>query len=331
MADLIDPFGRRVEYLRVSVTDRCNYRCVYCMPASGTRFGKRSELLSHEEITRLVRLFSQLGVRKIRLTGGEPLVRRDLVSLVKMIRSLPEVGELSLSSNGHLLERFALPLREAGIARVNISLDSLNPETFSRLTRCGELASVVRGIDAALAAGMRPVKINMVVMNGINDQEIEAMLEFALERNAELRYIETMPVGESGADAMARYYPAKAILRRVREKSAARLIPVKGSQGAGPARLYQVGAGPQRIGVISAISRHFCDGCNRVRLTARGDLVLCLGREDRVCLRGALRDGRTDNEVCDLIRQAIMRKPRSHVFRENGAGGPGRQMVGLGG
>ena len=309
MANLIDSFGRRVEYLRLSVTDRCNYRCVYCMPASGVRLGARSDLLSLEELTRLVRLFSQLGVRKIRLTGGEPLVRRDLVRLVRMIRGLPDVRDLSLSSNGHLLERFALPLHEGGIDRVNVSLDSLDRATFSRLTRCGDLAAVVRGIDAALAVGMHPVKVNMVVMKGINDHEIEAMLQFALERGVELRYIETMPVGDAGSEAMARYYPAKAILQRVSETCAAQLVPVKGSQGAGPARLYQVGSSPLKIGVISAISRHFCDGCNRVRLTARGDLVLCLGREDRVSLRGPLRDGRTDGEIRELIQQAIMMKP----------------------
>ncbi len=328
---LIDSFGRHIEYLRVSVTDRCNYRCVYCMPERGIEKGRQRDLLTLEELTRLIRLFSELGISKVRLTGGEPLVRRNLMQLVRDVNSMPGVSDLSLSTNAHLLERYAKPLREAGVERVNISLDSLDKTIFRELTLRGDLDRVIRGIDAALAAGMNPVKLNMVVMKGTNDHEIEAMLDFAAERGAELRFIETMPVGDAGSGTMNNYYPADLIMERVHKWAGSDLVPVKGRKGAGPARCYRVGAGPATIGVISAISRHFCDGCNRVRLTAKGELVLCLGQEDTVSLGKPLRRGGSDAEVKDLIRKAIDRKPRAHDFLISGNSGPATEMSSLGG
>lgn len=313
-AELIDSFGRRIEYLRVSVTERCNYRCFYCMPRAGVRFSTPENLLTGDELVRLIRLFAELGVRRVRLTGGEPLVRRDLVSLVGTIARLRGIDDLSLSTNGHLLERHAASLKQAGVRRINISLDSLDPEVFARITRGGDVRAVLRGIDAALTAGMAPVKLNMVVMRGINDREIESMLAFAVARGVDLRYIETMPVGPQAGDGMACHYPAALVLERLRRHVGAALAPVKGNKGAGPACYYRIGAGPATVGAISAVSRHFCAGCNRVRLTAAGELVLCLGHRDRVSLQEALRDGSSDETLKTMICTAIAHKPRRHNF-----------------
>ncbi|HFC53707.1 MAG TPA: GTP 3',8-cyclase MoaA [Gammaproteobacteria bacterium] len=329
---LIDPFGRRIDYLRVSVTDRCNYRCFYCIPPGGVEAAARSEFLSYEELSRLIGLFAGLGVSKVRFTGGEPLIRRDMVELVRQVAGLPGVRDLSLSTNAHLLERFAGDLYRAGIQRVNISLDTLDHATFARITGGGDLEQVLRGIDAALQAGMQPVKLNMVIMKGLNEHEIERMLDFALGRGADLRFIETMPVGRAGRQgSAAHYYPADKVLERIRDHCGKDLVPVKGSRGAGPASYYQIGGGPVRIGVISAISRHFCKGCNRVRLTARGDLVLCLGQEDTVPLGHGLRDGWNDEELVQKIREAIARKPERHQFGEGGDQVRFRDMSTIGG
>ncbi len=331
MAGLIDPFQRSIRYLRVSVTDRCNYRCFYCMPSQGMEWEERAEFLTFEELTRIIRLFTELGVDKVRLTGGEPLVRRGLLDFVKQLHALPGLKDLSMSSNAHLLKDQAADLKAAGISRVNISLDSLKPEVFRKITVNGDLEPVLQGIDAALEAGMHPVKINMVVMKGLNDDEIETMLDYAVERGADLRYIETMPIGEAGIAGTDYYMPAVEILARLKEHLGQDLIPAKGGKGAGPARYYQVSGGPVRVGVISAISRHFCDDCNRVRLTAKGDLVLCLGQEDRVSLRDGLRGGYSDDEIKKEILAAIAKKPRSHEFNDDNSKVALRHMSSLGG
>ncbi|MCR4346645.1 MAG: GTP 3',8-cyclase MoaA [Sulfuricaulis sp.] len=328
---LIDSFGRCIDYLRVSVTDRCNYRCFYCMPRTGVRFAAAADLLTSEELARLIRLFAELGVHRVRLTGGEPLVRRDLAGLAAMIGRLPDIVDLSLSTNGQLLARHAHALKQAGVTRVNISLDSLDPKVFARIACGGDLRAVLRGIEAALDAGMAPVKLNMVVMRGINDQEIETMLEFAVAHGVDLRYIETMPVGPQAADGMAHHYPAALILERLRRHAGAELVPAKGGRGAGPARYYQIGSGPVRVGVISAVSRHFCAGCNRVRLTASGELVLCLGHNDRVSLREALRGGCSDETLKTMIRAAVMNKPERHDFQKTGGEIVAIPMSALGG
>ncbi|WP_456417809.1 GTP 3',8-cyclase MoaA [Thiolapillus sp.] len=331
MTGLIDPFNRSIRYLRVSVTDRCNYRCFYCMPSQGMEWEERSEFLTFEEMTRIIRLFTELGVDKVRLTGGEPLVRRGLLDFIQQLNDLPGLHDLSLSSNAHLLGEQAQELKDAGVSRVNISLDSLDPDTFRKITINGDLQPVLEGIDAALAAGMHPVKINMVVMRGLNDGEIESMLDYALERGADLRYIETMPIGEAGITGTDYYMPAVEILARLKEHLGEELIPAKGGKGAGPARYYQVNSGPVRVGVISALSRHFCDDCNRVRLTAKGDLVLCLGQEDRVSLRDGLRKGFSDEQIKTAILDAIAHKPRSHEFNDDNSKVSLRHMSSLGG
>lgn len=327
---LIDPFGRRIDYLRVSVTDRCNYRCFYCMPPEGLEWRQQRDILSHEEMARLIRIFVEMGVKNVRLTGGEPLVRRNLMALVRMIGEIPEVCDLSMSTNAHLLGRFAAEMKEAGVSRVNISLDSLDPKVFSEITRGGDLAAVIRGIDTALAVGLTPVKLNMVVMKGLNDGEIEAMVEFAVARGADLRFIETMPVGAAGGEGVDYYYPADQILERVRARFGGDLVPVGTTRGAGPARYYQVGNGSVRIGAITAMSRHFCETCNRVRLTARGDLVFCLGKDDFVPLRDELRGGLSDEALKEVLIGAIARKPMKHDFLEAGQA-PLHDMTSLGG
>jgi GTP 3',8-cyclase len=331
MNKLIDPFNRAIDYVRLSVTDRCNYKCVYCRPQDSIHEGKQSEFLSYEEMVRLIRLFSELGVKKVRLTGGEPLVRKGIVGFIQELGKLPEITDLSLSTNAHLLKQFALPIHQAGVKRVNISLDTLNPQRFTDITRGGDVVKVIEGIDEAVAVGLGPVKLNMVVMKGFNDHEIEDMLDFTVQRQVELRFIETMPIGSSGIKTMGQHYPAKDILKRVKEKFGKELIPVTGSIGAGPAKYYQVGDSSVRVGVISAVSRHFCASCNRVRLTAKGDLVLCLGQDDTVSLRDVLRNGADDTEVKSTIVDAIALKPEKHEFSSNANNLQDRDMVALGG
>ncbi|MBF0285881.1 MAG: radical SAM protein, partial [Magnetococcales bacterium] len=239
---LIDRFGRTIRYLRLSVTDRCNFRCAYCRPASGLALAEREEVLSDAEMVRLAGLFAGLGVGRFRLTGGEPLVRPGIVELARSLVALPGVEEITLSTNASRLAELALPLRRAGVRRVNISLDSLDPAIFSHVTRGGDLAAVLAGIDGALAAGLHPVKVNMVVMGGINDHEIPAMVEFARRRGVILRFIETMPVGEEGEEAMGRFFPASAIFQRLRDHfGGAREEEVSGPEGSGPARYLRVG------------------------------------------------------------------------------------------
>ena len=327
---LADGFGRRIDYLRLSVIEDCNFRCFYCMPKKRVNQRSGCESLQFEELFRLVRAFAELGVRNVRLTGGEPLLRRDLTELATRVGELDGITDLSLSTNAYLLARVAEPLHRAGVQRVNISLDSLDADNFRRITRGGELSRVLNGIDRALEVGMAPVKLNMVVMRGVNEHEIDDMIDFSRERGLNLRFIETMPVGQEGADAMARHVPAADILTRVRERFGGDLIPVKGRMGAGPARYYQVGGEAMTVGVISAVSRHFCESCNRVRLSARGELLLCLGRRNRVDLAPLVRDGASDQEIRDAISQGIASKPWGHDFADRD-GARATRMSAIGG
>lgn len=313
MAQLIDTYGRTIEYLRLSVTDHCNLGCFYCMPEDGCG-QRRANRLNNEEFTRLVRLFAELGVHKVRLTGGEPLLYRDLTELVAAIAAQPGIDDLSLSTNAMLLARNATTLRQAGVTRLNISLDSLDAEIFAHITRGGSLEDVLAGIASAQSAGFVPIKINMVVLKGINDHEIEAMAEFSCDNGLELRYIETMPVGQQGQTSMEHYYPAERILARLQCHFGTALTPLE-NMHQGPARLYQTGrSGSNRIGVITAMSQHFCATCNRLRLTASGDLVLCLGQESAISLRDPLRAGASDEDLKRLIHQAVLNKPERHSF-----------------
>ena len=332
MQQLIDPFQRTIEYLRISVTDKCNYRCSYCMPEQGAHpEGNHTEYLSYDELARVARLFSELGVWKIRLTGGEPLVRKNLHELVSKISALPNVKDIALSTNAEKLGEFAQQLKDAGVNRTNISFDSLDPVKFERITRGGNLKKVLTGIDAAIRVGMTPVKINMVVMKNTNFDEIPAMLDFAIEKGVYLRFIETMPIGSAGISVMDEHVSAEKILERVKSHIGTELIPMVDGIEAGPARVFKIAKTDTKIGVISAVSQHFCETCNRVRLTARGVLALCLGQEDSVDLRAPMRAGASDDEMKAIILDAIAKKPERHHFNENRHNIQFRQMVSLGG
>ena len=310
---LIDPFQRRIEYVRVSVTDRCDLRCSYCMPKGFDGFHEPDEWLSFDEIERVVAAFTRLGVQRIRLTGGEPLVRRDLPDLAARLSALPGLSDLSLSTNAVRLDKYAAALKAAGVGRVNVSLDSLNPERFAQITGGGKLHKVLRGLDAAHAAGLAPVKINMVAMGGVNDDEIEAMVVFCAERDFTLRLIETMPMGDTGRNASGQYLNLQTVRQRLAERF--ELIPDL-LPGGGPARYYRVAGSNTRIGFITPISQHFCETCNRVRLAADGTLYMCLGQDNRYELRPMLRDGASDTDLEAAIRTAIGLKPERHEFRE---------------
>ncbi len=332
MATLIDPFQRKIEYLRVSVTDKCNYRCNYCVPEQGAHpEGRHTEYLDYDEMTRIIKVFSELGVWKIRLTGGEPLVRKNLSQFVSQVSALPDVKDIALSTNAEHLADQAQALKDAGVTRTNISLDSLDPIKFERITRGGNLTKVLAGIDAAFAVGMAPVKVNMVVMKQTNFDEIPTMLDYAIKKGINLRFIETMPIGTAGISAMDEYVSADQILEVVKNHLGSDLLPMLDKQEAGPARVYRISGSKAKIGVISAVSQHFCETCNRVRLTARGELALCLGQEDAVDLRTPLRSGVSDDSLKAMIVAAIARKPERHYFNENRHNIQFRQMVSLGG
>jgi len=309
---LRDPFNREIQYLRLSVTDRCDFRCFYCLPRGFRDFETPDEWLTCDEIERLVSQFAALGIRHVRLTGGEPLVRRELAEIAGRIAALPGIDELSLSTNASRLRDFSDALYNAGVGRLNISLDSLDAETFREITG-NELKPVLQGIDAACKSGFRPIKINMVVMRGINDHEVESMVDYCLKRNLTLRFIETMPVGDGGRKASRYYLPLDEIEARLGKHY--RLQPAA-MRGSGPARYFQVDDSGLVIGFITPRSQHFCETCNRVRLSVTGDLHLCLGQEDRLELRPMLRSDAGDEAIRQAIRQAIARKPERHNFNQ---------------
>ena len=331
MNQIIDPFNRRITYLRVSVTDHCNYRCHYCRDEDHQTHTKKSQVLTFEEIAKIVRLFAELGVTKVRLTGGEPLLRKDILDLTKMLGEIPGLTDIPLSTNAHLLPGLASELKNNGINRVNISIDSLDPVRFKEITRDGDLDIVIKGIDAAISVGIKPIKLNMVVMKGINDDEIESMTEFAINRGLDLRFIETMPIGLAGIEAVDRHYSERDILSRVRASYGDKLLPIQSKQTDGPAKAFKIEGTETSIGTISAVSNNFCSSCNRVRLTAKGELILCLGQKDSVSLRDALRSGMSDSKIKQLILDAITKKPEKHFFDSVIDNISSRQMVEMGG
>ena len=326
---LTDAFARRIDYLRISVTDKCNLRCIYCMPAQGLPWIEREQLLSFEEIERLVRIFAGLGVGKIRLSGGEPLVRRDLHRLVAMIRAIDGIEEIALSTNGLLLAEQLPALVAAGLTRVNVSLDTLRAERFEALARRPGLALVLSGIDAAVRAGLTPVKINCVTMRGRNDDEIEAFARYAREREVAVRFIELMPVRENLEIAAEAYIGAEEILERISAMES--LHPIAGPRGNGPARYYGFASGSGSIGVISPLSHDYCERCNRVRLTADGRLRLCLFGENHLDLKQALRAGESDERLRDRLTAAMLVKPERHHLRVGEATSQMRAFSEIGG
>ena len=310
---LTDSFQRTIEYVRVSVTDRCDLRCQYCLPEGYRDFQEPAEWLSFDEIERVLRAFASLGVRRVRLTGGEPLTRHGLPELAARLAALPGVEDLSLSTNAVQLRRHADALYRAGVRRLNVSLDSLRPDRFTSITGGGHLDKVLDGLMAAKAAGFAPIKLNMVALRGINDDEFEDMVQFCLEHDFTLRLIETMPVGDTGRAATDHYLDLQDVRRRLAKKF--ELLPAV-MPGGGPARYVRVAGTGLRIGFITPLSQHFCETCNRVRLAADGTLYLCLGQNDKLELRPLLRAGITDEELQREIRASMTRKPERHEFRE---------------
>ena len=310
---VIDPFGRAITYLRVSVTDRCDFRCVYCMSEDMT-FLPKADLLTLEELDRLCSAFVRLGVRKLRLTGGEPRVRRNVMSLFHGLGRHLRTGmldELTVTTNGSQLARYAGELAEAGVRRINVSLDTLDPARFTALTRWGRFDQVIAGIGAAKAAGLA-IKINMVALRGVNEDEVDAMIAWCGEQGHDLVVIEVMPMGDIGADRFEQYLPLSLVRRRIAERWT---LEETDYRTGGPARYYTVRETGRRIGFITPLTHNFCESCNRVRLTCTGTLYMCLGQEDAADLRRPLRDPGVDEAgLRDVIREAIARKPRGHDF-----------------
>ncbi|WP_019570634.1 GTP 3',8-cyclase MoaA [Thioalkalivibrio sp. ALE11] len=310
---LTDPFGRKIEYVRVSVTDRCDLRCFYCMPEGFRDFEVPEHWLTFDEVERVMAAFGRLGTRRVRLTGGEPLVRHGLPDLAARLNALPGIDDLSLSTNAVRLAKHADALAAGGVERINVSLDTLRPEVFKRVTG-GKLEKVLDGLMAAKRAGFDPIKINMVVMGGINDNEVGDMVDFCIEHGFTLRFIETMPMGDTGREANEGHYVN---LQEVRRDLEQRFDLIPGVMpGGGPARYAQVAGTDIRIGFITPISQHFCDTCNRVRLSVDGTIHTCLGNEHSLALRPRLRDGCSDAELEAAILEAIALKPERHEFNE---------------
>ena len=313
---MIDPFGRAISYLRVSVTDRCDLRCVYCM-AEDMHFLPKAEVLTLEELERLCAAFIRLGVVKLRITGGEPLVRRDVLHLFERLGSYlgpkgqeGSLEELTLTTNGTQLAKHAEALATFGVRRVNVSLDTLDPRRFTEITRWGRLDRVLDGIRAAKAAGLR-VKVNTVALRGVNEDEIPALLDWCIAEGHDLCLIETMPMGEIDADRSDQYLPLSLVRARLRTRFD---LAESAHRTGGPARYFDVAGTGTRLGFITPMTHNFCEGCNRVRLTCTGTLFMCLGQDDSADLRRVLRAGATDDELEQAIRAAIARKPRGHDF-----------------
>jgi cyclic pyranopterin phosphate synthase len=332
-APLIDPFQRAISYLRVSVTDRCDFRCVYCM-AENMTFLPKTELLTLEELDRMCSTFVRMGVEKLRITGGEPLVRRDIMTFFRAMSRHLESGalkELTLTTNGSQLKRFAGALYEAGVRRVNVSLDTLDEAKFARVTRWGRLPQVLEGIDAAQAAGLR-VKINAVALKGFNEDELFDLQAWCAARDMDLTFIEVMPMGDLGnEDRLDQYWSLKDLRARLADRFT--LVDLAERTG-GPARYVQLQETGQKIGFITPLTHNFCESCNRVRLTCTGELYMCLGQEDMADLRAPLRASSDDAPLEDAIRAAITRKPKGHDFdysRQNVAGQVSRHMSHTGG
>ena len=312
-APLIDPFQRAITYLRVSVTDRCDFRCVYCM-SENMKFLPKKELLTLEELDRMCSTFIGLGVRKLRITGGEPLVRRDIMTFFQGMKRHLDTGvldELTLTTNGSQLTRFAEPLFAAGVRRINISLDTIDEAKFAEITRWGRLKQVMEGIDAALAAGLR-VKINAVALKGFNEDELFTLQEWCVARDMDLTFIEVMPMGDLGnEDRLDQYWSLDDLRARLAERFS--LVDLAERTG-GPARYVQLKETGQKIGFITPLSHNFCESCNRVRLTCTGQLFMCLGQEDMVDLRAPLRASEDNATLEGAIRKAILLKPKGHDF-----------------
>lgn len=326
---LEDGYFRTVNYLRISITDKCNLRCIYCMPAEGIKLKAHEELLRFEELTELVKVAAELGVTKVRLTGGEPLVRKNMVSFVEAIAQVPGIDDIALTTNGVLLPKLGPALKQAGLKRVNVSLDSLQPARFRWITRVGEWIDTWAGIETALELGFDPVKINMVVIRGVNDDEILDFVDLTYRYPLHVRFIEFMPIGTSDGWAQKRLVPY-AEIKEIIEKRV-ELIPVKSVKGNGPAKYYQLPGTKGTVGFISPITNHFCQHCNRLRLTAEGKLRPCLHSSWEIDLKASLRAGASREQLAELFREAIRRKPQHHTMSDDGWQDQPRMMYQIGG
>lgn len=328
---MMDPFGRMVEYLRVSVTDRCDFRCVYCM-AEDMTFLPKQELLTLEELERLCTVFVEKGVRKLRLTGGEPLVRRGIMDLVRNLGKMLDGGgldELTLTTNGSQLAKYSNELVDAGVKRINVSLDTLDEAKFAEITRWGRLPQVMKGLEAAKSAGLQ-IKINAVALKDVNEHEIEGMMQWAHGEGFDFTLIETMPLGEIDEDRTDQYLPLSTVRERLEKKYSLIDIPYKTG---GPARYVKVRETDGRVGFITPMTHNFCESCNRVRLTCTGTLYMCLGQDDAADLRAPLRGSNGNELVAQAIDEAIGRKPKGHDFiiGRNSAPSVSRHMSTTGG
>ena len=309
---LIDDFDRRISYLRLSVTDRCDFRCQYCM-AETMQFLPRAQVLTIEELLRTARLFTELGVRKIRVTGGEPLIRRGVQELFTGLGQLPGLDTLALTTNGSHLADLAASLRTAGVRSVNISLDSLNPERFEAITRIGKLDTVLEGIDAAIASGFERIRLNAVILDGLNRDEVVALTRFALSKQIHKAFIEEMPLGQVtvGGKALA-YVSSETLLEELGNHYS--LEPLVSDDIAGPSRDFRISGTETELGFISPHSHNFCSSCNRLRISAEGRLLMCLGNEESIDLRALLRSGDSDERIKSTIIDSLVLKPERHVF-----------------
>ena len=314
MTGLSDSFSRPINYLRLSVTDRCNLRCRYCLPEKGIPLLLHSQILSFEEFITVAKIAAELGITKIRLTGGEPLVRKDLPKLVEMLSKIEAITDLSLTTNGVLLSRYANELKQAGLRRVNISLDSLKPDKFHYITRRSKLKQVFQGIDAALKADLRPVKINVVALRGVNDDEVIDFANLTITDGWNVRFIELMPFNRD-APFSAQFIPASEIKQRLLSHFGD-LEPSTLPLGNGPAQYFRLPRAEGTIGFITPVSQHFCTSCNRLRLTASGKLRPCLFNDEEIDLQSPLRDGASIEQIKQLIQVAIQNKPYCHQLSE---------------
>ncbi len=313
---LQDQYGRQITYLRISVTDRCNFRCVYCMPAEGIPWQSHTAIMQYEEIAEVVRVAASQGVNEVRLTGGEPLVRKDLPELVSLIRAIPGINDISLTTNGILLDKMAAPLAEAGLKRVNISLDTLDPQKFTRITRGGSLSRFWDGLHAAETAGLHPIKLNVVAMRGVNDDELIDLARLSMQHDWQVRFIEIMPIrnqetwGPGFPLPEDVYFPIQEMHKILAPLG---LEAVEHSVGNGPAREYRLRGAVGTVGFISPLGEKFCEGCNRLRLTADGFLRPCLLKEIEIPVLPALRAGES---ILPLLQKAVALKPSSHELEE---------------
>ena len=326
---MLDPFGRSIEYLRLSITDRCNLRCRYCMPEEGVPALGHGDILSYEELLRIARIAVGLGIRKIRVTGGEPLIRRGVVEFIAQLAVLPGTPEIVLTTNGLRLAELAIPLKEAGLQRVNVSLDTLRPERFRQLTRRDGLAQVLAGLAAAEQAGLNPVKVNVIPLKGVNNDELLDFARLTLEHPWEVRFIEFMPISPDLEFSPADRIPMAEVEQLLLPLGPLETLPRRDS--AGPARIYRLPGAPGLLGLIPAVSGHFCPECNRLRVTADGRVRGCLFGNQEIDLKTVLRGAGDDQALADLLCKAVGTKPEKHVIGAPGFKTPNRRMHGIGG